>query len=64
MQDGISRIVSIIEDRALWEIGLRIIMEAAETKELPTEASLPVFNDVLTNETFIAVLEKITGKTY
>lgn len=57
-------IIAIIEDRALLDLGLRMILEAAETKELPKEANLPVFHDELTGVNFISVLEKVTGKEY
>lgn len=59
-----NEIVAIIEDRVLLDLALRIILEAAETKELPKEVYLPVFNDELTGETFEAVLEAVTGKGY
>lgn len=64
MSDGIDRIVKKIEDSALLDMGLRIILDAVETKELPKESSLPIFNDILTNEMFVSILEKVTGKTY
>jgi hypothetical protein len=59
-----NEIIAIIEDRAYLDLALRIILEAAETKELPKEEHLPVFNDELTGETFEAVLEAVTGKKY
>lgn len=64
MEQPLDRLISAIEDRVLLDLALRVILEAAETKELPRESSLPVFNDELTGTVFIAVLEKITGKEY
>lgn len=64
MRKGIDRVVDIIEDYVSMEIAIRIIMEAAETKELPNEGSLPCFNDSIVEENFITILEKVTGKEY
>lgn len=64
MEEGLDRLVAIIEDRVLLDNALRMILEAAETKELPKEAYLPVFHDELTGVNFISILEKVTGKEY
>lgn len=64
METGLDRLVAVIEDRVSLDNALRIILEAAETKELPKEAYLPVFHDELTDVNFISVLEKVTGKEY
>lgn len=64
MENGLDRLIAVIEDRVLLDNALRIILEAAETKELPKEAYLPVFHDEFTGVNFISVLEKVTGKEY
>lgn len=64
MEKGLERVVDIIEDHILLDHALRMILEAAETKELPKEAYLPLFHDELMGATFVTVLEKVTGKKY
>ncbi len=58
------KLVAIIEDRVLLDLALRMILEATETRKLPRAAYLPVFNDELTGETFVSILEAVTGKHY
>lgn len=57
-------IVEIIEDRAALEMGLRVIMSAAEKGKLPEECLLPTFNDSMTEEQFKRVIETVVGKRY
>lgn len=64
MISNTDRLIEIIEDHTSYEIGLRMIMEAAETHELPAEGILPVFNDSAASEDLINVLELVTGKKY
>lgn len=64
MKKGIDRLVDIIEDYVSMEMAIRIIIEAAETKVLPNEGSLPCFNDSIVEENFTTILEKVTGKEY
>ncbi len=61
---GLERLISIVEDHAMLVTALRIIMEAAETKELPKESAIPLLNDSLVNEDVIKTLELVTGKKY
>lgn len=64
MKESMERLIEIIEDYTSMELAIRMIMEAAETKELPNEGSLPCFNDGIIEENFIALLEKVAGKEY
>ena len=64
MINGIDKLVEIIEDRYAMEQAMRIILWSLETRQLPPESSLPLFSDSLVNETFFAILERITGKEY
>lgn len=61
---GLDRLISIVEDHAMLVTALRMIMEAAETKELPKESAIPLLNDSLVNEDVIKTLELVTGKKY
>lgn len=60
----IERLISIVEDHAMLVTVLRMIMEAAETKELPKESTIPLLNDPLVNEDVMKILELVTGKKY
>lgn len=64
MISGIDSLIRVIEDRCALEQALRIILEAAETRQLPPESSLPLFSDELVSETFFAILRHVTGKEY
>lgn len=64
MMSNSDRLIEIIEDHTSMELAFRVIMEAMLTKELPSEGSLPVFNDELVQENVIFILEKATGKEY
>lgn len=61
---GLERLISIVEDHAMLVTVLRMIMEAAETKELPKESTIPLLNDPLVNEDVVTILELVTGKKY
>ena len=58
------RLIEIIEDHNSYEIAVRMIIEAAETHELPREGMLPVFNDSLASTDVKTALELVTGKKY
>lgn len=58
------RLIEIIEDHHSYELAMRIVLQAAETHELPPEGVLPTFNDSLASDTFISLLERATGKRY
>lgn len=64
MKNDVEKMVEIVEDKAALETGLRVILWAAEKRELPDEGLLPVFNDSMTEELFREVLEKVAGKEY
>ena len=51
----IEKFIEIVEDKSMLEYGLRVLMKAAETKNMPT------FNDEMLEEAFMAVLEKIVN---
>lgn len=61
---GLERLISIVEDHAMLVTALRMIMEAAETKELPKESTIPLLNDSLVNEDVVKILEIVTDKKY
>lgn len=57
----IEKFIEIIEDKSMLEYGLRVLMQAAETKKMPEEAYMPTFNDEMLEEAFMPVLEKIVN---
>nr|DAK94838.1 MAG TPA: hypothetical protein [Caudoviricetes sp.] len=57
----IEKFIEIVEDKSMLEYGLRVLMQAAETKKMPEEAYMPTFNDEMLEEAFMAVLEKIVN---
>lgn len=63
-ETGLERLISIVEDHAMLVTVLRMIMEAAETKELPKESTIPLLNDPLVNEDVMKILKLVTGKKY
>lgn len=64
MLSNTDRLIEIIEDHHSYELAMRIVLQAAETHELPPEGVLPTFNDSLDSDTFISLLERVTGKRY
>lgn len=58
------RLLEIIQDQASMEIGMRMILNALDTKELPPQGILPVFNDALSQDVLMDCLEKATGQKY
>lgn len=60
----IEKFVEIVEDKAALELGLRVIMEVAETKVLPPVGVLPTFNDELIADMFNKTLELVAGKKF
>lgn len=60
----IEKFVEIVEDNAALELGLRVIMEVAETKNLPPVGVLPTFNDELIADMFNKTLELVAGKKF
>lgn len=60
----VGRVVDIIEDRAMLSHALDIILGAIETRQLPPEYTLPVFNDSTSDEVLRKILENVTGCSY
>lgn len=58
------KLIEIIEDHNSLVQALQFILEAAETKELPPEALLPIFNDSFLEDQLIDILALVTGKEY
>lgn len=58
------KLIEIIEDHSSLVQALQFILEAAETKELPPEALLPIFNDSFLEDQLIDILALVTGKNY
>lgn len=58
------RLISIIEDRKSFDDATIMILEAAETKELPSMNFLPSFSDVIIEDRIMRILELVTGKEY
>jgi hypothetical protein len=57
-------VVDIIEDHVSVENALRMILDAADTKDLPSEGILPVFHDSYLEDLVVSILQKVTGKKY
>ena len=62
--EATDRIIGIIEDRKAFDDATIMILEAAETKELPSMNFLPSFSDVIIEERIMRILELVTGKEY
>ena len=58
------RLIGIIEDRKAFDDATIMILEAAETKELPPVNFLPSFSDVIIEDRIQSILELVTGKKY
>ncbi|MGN1231844.1 MAG: hypothetical protein ACI4UJ_00155 [Candidatus Cryptobacteroides sp.] len=60
----VDRVVDIIEDRVMFSHALDIILGTTETRQLPPEYTLPVFNDSTSDEVLRKILENVTGCRY
>ena len=58
------KLIEIVQDHTSLVQALRLILEAAETKKLPTYATLPIFNDSILDDQVRTALEFITGDKY
>ena len=58
------RLIGIIEDRKAFDDATIMILEAAETKELPSMNFIPSFSDVIIEDRIQSILELVTGKKY
>lgn len=62
--EATDRLIGIIEDRKAFDDATIMILEAAETKELPPMNFLPSFSDVIIEDRILSILELVTGKKY
>ena len=58
------KLIEIVQDHTSLVQALRLILEAAETKELPQYATIPTFNDSILDDQVRIALESITGEKY
>ena len=58
------KLLEVVQDHTSLVQSLQFILEAAETKKLPPEALLPMFNDCFLGDQLINILELVTGKEY
>ena len=58
------KLLEVVQDHTSLVQALQFILEAAETKKLPSYGVLPVFNDDLLNDQVRIALELITGEKY
>ena len=57
------KMIEIVEDYTSLVITLRMILESAETNELPPTGIIPTFNDSLIEDQVMAIFKFISGKT-
>ena len=58
------KLLEVVQDHTSLVQALQFILEAAETKKLPSYGILPTFNDDMLEDRVLAILELITGKEY
>lgn len=58
------KLLEVVQDHTSLVQALQFILEAAETKKLPSYSILPTFNDDMLEDRVLAILELITGKEY
>ena len=58
------KLIEIVQDHTSLVQALRIILDAAETKKLPSYATIPTFNDSILDDQVRTALEFITGEKY
>lgn len=58
------KLLEVVQDHTSLVQALRLILETAETKKLPTYATLPTFNDSILDDQVRTVIELITGEKY
>ena len=58
------KLIEIVQDHTSLVQALRLILDSAETKKLPSYATIPTFNDSILDDQVITVLEFITGDKY
>lgn len=58
------KLIEVVQDHTSLVIALQFILEAAETKKLPSYGVLPTFNDGMLEDRIRKTLELITGEKY
>lgn len=58
------KLLEVVQDHTSLVQALQFILEAAETKKLPPESLLPIFNDSFLEDQLIDILALVTGKEY
>ena len=58
------KLLEVVQDHTSLVQALQFVLEAAETKKLPSYDILPTFNDPLLDDQEITALELITGEKY
>ena len=58
------KLIEIVQDHTALVQALRLILDAAETKKLPSYATIPTFNDSILDDQVRTALEFITGDKY
>jgi hypothetical protein len=58
------KLLEVVQDHTSLVQALQFVLEAAETKKLPSYGILPMFNDPLLDDQVITALELITGEKY
>ena len=58
------KFIEVVQDHTSLVLALQFILEAAETKKLPSYGVLPTFNDSLLDDQVRTALELITGEKY
>ena len=58
------KLIEIVQDHTSLVQALRLILDSAETKKLPSYATIPTFNDSILDDQVRTALEFITGDKY
>lgn len=58
------KLLEVVQDHTSLVQALQFILEAAETKKLPSYGLIPSFNNSFIEDQVFAILELITGKKY
>ena len=58
------RLLEVVQDHTSLVHAFQFILEAAETKKLPSYGVLPTFNDDMLEDRIRKTLELITGEKY
>lgn len=58
------KLLEVVQDHTSLVQALQFVLEAAETKKLPSYGILHTFNDPLLDDQVITALELITGEKY